>query len=281
MSDLQPLTDAQASEHVFWQYRTHRRRWRRLTGKPVRRFRRHVRYFVKRRGKGKGQRHGFGFGGRRRSYVVTQDGIRAYLGARGKGGARGSGRGHGRKRNPRGRDGTVMTCRICNSEELVGAKCTQGQGRGAGAAQPPAFPAFHALASMSESRRVAGQLTWQGVGGDDSVDVPLAPSLQELTTAGEDHIFMAESAEGTAVQTDHLEADPWAHRRRPPSRERPAQSSASSWGSWVPIQLQTALSMGRRHQRRWTQPQTVLLSGHHPPVSGAENQQSERIYRKL
>ena len=189
MSDLQPLTDAQASEHVFWQYRTHRRRWRRLTGKPVRRFRRHVRYFVKRRGKGKGQRHGFGFGGRRRSYVVTQDGIRAYLGARGKGGARGSGRGHGRKRNPRGRDGTVMTCRICNSEELVGAKCTQGQGRGAGAAQPPAFPAFHALASMSESRRVAGQLTWQGVGGDDSVDVPVAPSLQELTTAGEDHIF--------------------------------------------------------------------------------------------
>ena len=29
----------------------HRRRWLRLIGKPVRRFRRHVRYFVKRRGK--------------------------------------------------------------------------------------------------------------------------------------------------------------------------------------------------------------------------------------
>ena len=55
---------------------------------------------------------------------------------------------------------------------------------------------------------------------------------------------MAESAEGTAVQTDPLEADPWAHRRRPPSRERPAQSSASSWGAWVPIQLQTFVSLG-------------------------------------
>ena len=38
MSDLQPMSDAQASEHLFRQYRMHRRRWRRLTGKPVRRF---------------------------------------------------------------------------------------------------------------------------------------------------------------------------------------------------------------------------------------------------
>ena len=64
----------------------HRRRWRRLTGKPVRRFRRSVRFVVKRRGQGKGRHHGFGFGGHRgrRSYVVTQDDIRAYLGSRGK-----------------------------------------------------------------------------------------------------------------------------------------------------------------------------------------------------
>ncbi|MFM7988891.1 MAG: hypothetical protein ACKPKO_57225, partial [Candidatus Fonsibacter sp.] len=47
MADLQPMTDAQASEHVFWQYRYHRRKWRRLTGKPVWRFRRHVRSLSK------------------------------------------------------------------------------------------------------------------------------------------------------------------------------------------------------------------------------------------
>ena len=97
MSDIQRMTDQQASEHVFWQYRMHRRRWRRLIGKPVRRFRRHVRHFVKIRGKGKGRSQGgFGFGGfRRRSYVATQDDIRAYLGSRGKGSGRGSGKGHG------------------------------------------------------------------------------------------------------------------------------------------------------------------------------------------
>ena len=74
MSDLQPMSDAQASEHVFWQYRMHRRRWRRLTGIPVRRFRRSVRFLVKRRGQCKGRHHGFGFGGHRgrRSYVVIK-----------------------------------------------------------------------------------------------------------------------------------------------------------------------------------------------------------------
>ena len=67
------MYDAQASEHVFWQYRMHRRRWRRLTGKPVRIFRTSVRFFVKRRGTGKGRHHGFGFVGHRgrRAYVVT------------------------------------------------------------------------------------------------------------------------------------------------------------------------------------------------------------------
>ena len=134
MTDLQPVTYEQASEHVFWQYRTHRRRWTRLTAKPARRFRRHVRYFVKRRGKGRRFRSGFGFGGHRgrRSYVVTQDDIRAYLGDRGKGSGLGNGKRHGRLRNPRGRDGQVMTFRICNSEAYFGAKCPHGQGGGRG-----------------------------------------------------------------------------------------------------------------------------------------------------
>ena len=58
MSDLQPMTDQQASEHVFWQYRMHRRRWRRLTGKPVRRFRRHVRHFCQAKRKRKRTKSG-------------------------------------------------------------------------------------------------------------------------------------------------------------------------------------------------------------------------------
>ena len=165
MSDLQPMTDRQASEHVFWQYRMHRRSWRRLTGKPVRRFRRHVRYFVKRQCKGKGRSQGgFGFGSfRRRSYVDTQDDIRAYLGSRGKGSGRRSGKGHGHKRIPRGRDGQTMTCRICNSEEHFAARCPQGTRGGQGPGLPSAT--FH----VAESRQVAGQLTWPGMSSDDEV----------------------------------------------------------------------------------------------------------------
>ena len=58
-------------------------------------------YFVKRRGEGRGRYQSYVFGHRgRRSFGVTQDDVRAYLGARGKGAGKGSGQGHGRRRNP-------------------------------------------------------------------------------------------------------------------------------------------------------------------------------------
>ena len=54
ISDIIPMSDAQASEHVFIQYRYYRRRWRRFTGKPVRMFRHGIRRFVRCRFKGRG-----------------------------------------------------------------------------------------------------------------------------------------------------------------------------------------------------------------------------------
>ena len=63
MSDLRDLNDRDAAEQVFWQYRHHRRKWRRFTGKPVRRFRRSVRRFTKRRYPNRFHR-GSRFGGR-------------------------------------------------------------------------------------------------------------------------------------------------------------------------------------------------------------------------
>ena len=39
-------------------------------------------------------------------------------------------KGHGRKRNPRRRDGQVITCRACISEEHFAARCPQGKGGG-------------------------------------------------------------------------------------------------------------------------------------------------------
>ena len=94
MSDLQPLSEAEAAEHVFLQYRHYTRKWRRFRGKPVRSLRRHVRRFVKRRSLGKGKGGGFGsfgrgfHGGGRRSFMVTLEDLRAYFGSEGKGGKR-------------------------------------------------------------------------------------------------------------------------------------------------------------------------------------------------
>ena len=247
------MTDAQASEHVFWQYRYHRRKWRRLTGKPVRRFRRHVRYFVKRRGKGRGRYQSYGFGHRgRRSFIVTQDDVRAYLNARGKGAGRGSGKGHGRRRNPRGRDGQVMTCRVCNSEEPFAARCPQrkGGGRGASGSSIP-NPTFH----VSEGRQAEGQSSWNYVRPDDDVDGPLATICQELGTLGDDHTFMAIQAAGNTAGVDPFTVtDPWA--ARPSARDRrhvsnnPGMSrdtpgaASSSWSSWTPVQAPTPVSLG-------------------------------------
>ena len=95
---------------------------------------------------------------------------------------------------------------------------------------------------MSENRQVAGQLTWHGMGGDDSVDGPLSSILQELATVGGVQAFVV-----TDMRVDPLvHQDPWveARRRRSLSRERPAQSTASSWGSQGPIQMPTAISLG-------------------------------------
>ena len=49
MSDVAGLTAKQAEAKIFWQYREHKRKWRRFTNKPVRKFRRHVKRFKKTR----------------------------------------------------------------------------------------------------------------------------------------------------------------------------------------------------------------------------------------
>ena len=82
-------------------------------------------------GSGKGSSN---FRRRRRTvYPVTVDEMTAYLNQKGKGRSRATtGKGHGRKRNPRGRDGQVMKCRECGSEEHFAARCPTGKGAGQG-----------------------------------------------------------------------------------------------------------------------------------------------------
>eukprot|EP00959_Pyramimonas_sp_CCMP1952_P355470 7445520-Pyramimonas_sp.AAC.1 len=93
--------DSQRAEHLFWLLQQSKRRWRRLTRKPVRRVRRRMRRSFKRKGKGKR--------GRRR---LSGRGIAAFLQrlsndqydeiffggkGRGKGRRETSGKGRGRR----------------------------------------------------------------------------------------------------------------------------------------------------------------------------------------
>ena len=101
---------AQQEESVYWQYAQAKRLWRRYTQKPTRK----VRRFVKRRG-GKG-------GKGARQFMAEWIG---YGGGKGQGkNARRSGKGgFGRRLNPKGRDGNVLRCSICESDTHLRARC--------------------------------------------------------------------------------------------------------------------------------------------------------------
>ena len=117
------LTEQQQAEYLFLGYQKHKRRFRRFMKKPIRRVRRAVRRAFQHKGKSRGK------GKRRR---LHGRGVLAYLtsltyiefeevlfGGRGKGRGKGrrttTGKGKGRRQNPRGPDGNIMTCDLCES----------------------------------------------------------------------------------------------------------------------------------------------------------------------
>ena len=106
-----------ADELLFWQYSEAKRRWRRHTGKPVRA----VRRVLRRKGKGGGKAKGKGHHYVDIAAFFQQD---VYYRNKGKGG-KSSGKGFGRRQNPRGRDGEIMRCSICNSDTHLRAHCSQ------------------------------------------------------------------------------------------------------------------------------------------------------------
>ena len=77
------MTDAEASEALFYQHRMAKKAWRRFNGKPVRRFRRFFKRSFRRKGKckGKGKRGKFTRGG----FFYTQDDVQCFLKGKGKG----------------------------------------------------------------------------------------------------------------------------------------------------------------------------------------------------
>ena len=127
--DGQARNDNNARENELYQdYLLARRRWRRFTGKPPRRYRRSN--FRASRNVGR-LRNG--------PYAKTYASFlppSAFAGGKGGLKSKGSGKGGSRK-NPRGRDGQVLRCSKCGSDEHLWRKCPQvaskGNGKGTGA----------------------------------------------------------------------------------------------------------------------------------------------------
>ncbi len=125
---LEQLSQAEAAEHIYLQFRRAKRTWRRFTGRPVRKFRNNFKFHKRSKGKGKGKGKGKSHG----RFMWTHDDTLAYLKGKGKGKrAHTSGKGFGRRGNPRDRNGEIMKCHNCGSEEHLAARCPQkGVGKG-------------------------------------------------------------------------------------------------------------------------------------------------------
>ena len=74
---LENMTNAEAAEHIYMQYRRGKRLWRRFTGKPVRRFRRTLKRFKHQYARQKGY-------GKQRGFLWTRDDAQMFFKRKGK-----------------------------------------------------------------------------------------------------------------------------------------------------------------------------------------------------
>ena len=228
-SDVRGMTEPEAAEFIFLQYRKYRRKWRRFQRKPVRRFRRMYRKVIRRRRtKGKGKGFGFGKRGKGFSFLSEEydnsfdpyEETLAYLRGKGKGHRAGSsGKGFGRRKNPKGRDGQVMRCRICNSDEHFAARCPRaGQGGQPGAPPPTLFVG---------NAGTSGPLT--ALLNETTAPAPVPQGIQtSLATFTNERAN--EIANTRAFMTQEQAEDPWV--RNDPWSQNPIRSAR-----WPPVSL--------------------------------------------
>ena len=154
--------DVNARENELYQdYVLARRRWRRFTGKPPRRYRRsnfrtgrHV--------------HKLRSGPYARSYAAFLP-PSAFAGNKGGSKSKGSGKGFSRK-NPKGRDGQILKCSKCGSDEHLWRKCPQvvnkGSGKGTGAMHAAEVGTSGATLALTARTAVPRAEVWHaGVAG--------------------------------------------------------------------------------------------------------------------
>ena len=147
------------SNALFQDYMAARRRWRRYTGKPPRRYRR-----VNFRSDRNYQKLRSGPYSRSYASFLAPSAFAGGKGGSGKGKGAGLHKGFPRK-NPRGRDGQVLKCSKCGSEEHLWRKCPHVAGNGAtqgtsSAAHVTMHTAAASASSAMCSAKSPGVETW-------------------------------------------------------------------------------------------------------------------------
>ena len=276
MTDLRDLSEEQAADQCFFRYRFAKRKWRRFTGKRVRKVRRKFKrsqhaYFKGKRGGprnkfGKGGKGHFGGHGRRTGHVfLTHDDMHVYLKGKGKGHrVYTSGMAHGRRGNPKGRDGQTMKCHGCGSTDHLLANCpTKKGGKGAGASMPPpnfltnqpwssgpacqndhmAPTSFAATASSTPLPAAP----WYYTQGDSTaaeqgpLDELLGVSQPAYGARDAASTFMVLENPNSSTPAWNAENDPWHGANLPPPPTSPSPSpSRDTWGSYIPVNATNA-----------------------------------------
>ena len=125
---------ASIAAELYHLYRQAKRRWRRFTGRPPRRFRK---FGFKPKNFGKLGRTPYN-----KTYAAFLP-ASSFAGGKGKGGSKGTG---GRKGNPRGRNGEVLRCHKCNSDQHLWRQCPMvAQGGSHFTQHQPASLALHTI----------------------------------------------------------------------------------------------------------------------------------------
>ena len=177
--DMTGWTSNQVGEYYYQKYKQYKRKWRRFAGRNPKRQRGPTR--------------------RRHFFEMDVSVSETYFG-KGKGGGKGAPH---RKGNPIGRDGQVMRCSICNSDQHFRARCPQAA-KGKGKGTPPSG---------------GGTMHTNPVPSSPFTDGPLADFV---SARAESHMVVAEASDPAATP-----ADP------PPATPNPADARANEPDPWT------------------------------------------------
>ena len=136
--------DCALGNAIYYDYLVAKRRWRRFSGRPPRRYRR----FTNRQDVRNRQRHRLSNGPYSNTFASFLP-SGAFAGGQGKG--HGKGKGKLTRKNPRGKDGKVLLCAKCGSDSHLWRQCPRGSGQsGPNTGSPPSMAMLtHVLPGVS------------------------------------------------------------------------------------------------------------------------------------